>query len=81
MRDALSDMFWDYLKPQRDEEINTAVTTAVNTAVADTTRTNLYIYVQDGAMAIDYAARQANMTADQFRAEMTNSGYTVPQTV
>ena len=73
MRDALSDMFWDYLKPQRDAEINTAV--------EDTTRTNLYIYVQDGAMAIDYAARQANMTADQFRAEMTNSGYTVPQTV
>ena len=49
-----------------DAEINTAV----NTAVSNTTRTNLYTYVQDGAMAIDYAARQANMTTDQFRQQM-----------
>ena len=54
MRDAL----WEYFKPQRDEEVNNA------------TRTNLFTYVQDGAMAIDYAARQANMTTDQFRKQM-----------
>ena len=42
----------------------------INSARADERRTNLYTYVQDGAMAIDYAARQANMTTDQFRQQM-----------
>ena len=49
-----------------DQEINNAV----SSARADERRTNLYTYVQDGAMAIDYAARQANMTTDQFRQQM-----------
>ena len=58
-----------------DEEINTAVSTAIN----DSTRMNLFTYVQDGAMAIDYAAKQANLSTDQFRAEMADRGFRVPQ--
>ena len=53
-----------------DQEINRAVTTARADERANTTRINLFTYVQDGAMAIDYAARQANMTTDQFRQQM-----------
>ncbi len=58
-----------------DQEINTAVNTAVN----NTTRTNLYIYVQDGDMRLENAARRANVTPDQFRTDMTNAGYQIPQ--
>ena len=46
---------------------------------ANTTRTNLYIYVQDGDMMLENAARRAGLTEEQFRTEMTNHGYRVPQ--
>ena len=54
----MRDVFMELLQPQIDERMR------------DRDRTNLYTYVQDGAMAIDYAARQANMTTDQFRQQM-----------
>ena len=46
---------------------------------ANTTRTNLYTYVQDGDMMLENAARRAGLTEEQFRTEMTNHGYRVPQ--
>ena len=58
-----------------DEEINTAVANAVN----NNTRTNLFTYVQDGAMSIDYAARQANLSTAEFEEYMRNAGFNVPQ--
>ena len=65
-------------------EINVVVNDAVTTARADehekTTRTNLYIYVQDGAMNLDYAAKQANLSPSDFSTAMTNAGYKLPQT-
>ena len=65
-------------------EINVVVNDAVTTARADehekTTRTNLYLYVQDGAMNIDYAAKQANLSTSDFSTAMTNAGYKLPQT-
>ena len=61
----------DIFEPEIDER--------VNTAVDNTTRTNLYDYVQDGGMTIDYAARRAGITTDQFRTEMTAHGYHLPQ--
>ena len=64
-----------------DEEISAAVNTAVNAAVDNTTRTNLYVYVQDGDMRLENAARRAGITADQFRSEMASHGYNVPQAV
>ena len=54
----MRDVFWEYFKPQRDAEIN------------NTTRTNLFTYVQKGGMSIDFAASEANMTTDQFRQQM-----------
>ena len=74
--EKMRDVFWEYFKPQRNEEINNAVTTAR----ADERRTNLYLYVQDGAMNIDYAAKQANMSPSDFSTAMTNAGYKLPQT-
>lgn len=58
-----------------DEEIHTAVTNAVN----NDRRTNLFTYVQDGAMTIDYAARQANLSTAEFEENMRNAGFSVPQ--
>ena len=51
----------------------------INERVNNTTRTNLYDYVQDGGMTIDYAARRAGISTDQFRTEMTAHGYQLPQ--
>ena len=60
-----------------DQEINAAVTAAR----ADERRTNLYTYVQEGGMRIDFAAQEAGISVDQFRTEMTNHGYKVPELV
>ena len=62
MRNAWMNIF----EPEINERVNTAVTTAVD----NTTRTNLFLYVQDGAMNLDYAAKQANLTVDQFQTQM-----------
>ena len=64
-----------------DEEINSAVTTARADEHEKTTRTNLYLYVQDGAMNIDYAAKQANLSTEDFSTAMINAGYKLPQMV
>ena len=61
-------------------EINVVVNDAVTTARADERRTNLFLYVQDGAMNIDYAAKQANLSTADFTTAMTNAGYKLPQT-
>ena len=53
----------------------------ISNARADERRTNLYTYVQDGDMMLENAARRAGLTEEQFRTEMTNHGYRVPQTV
>ena len=58
-----------------DQEINNARADER----ANTTRTNLYIYVQDGDMRLENAARRANVSPDQFRTDMTNAGYQIPQ--
>ena len=51
----------------------------ISSARADERSTNLYLYVQDGGMTIDYAARRAGISTDQFRTEMTAHGYHLPQ--
>ncbi|MBQ9438173.1 MAG: hypothetical protein IJU50_07550 [Lachnospiraceae bacterium] len=61
--------------------VNEEINTAVNTAVENDRRTNLYVYVQDGDMMLENAARRAGITTDQFRSEMASHGYNVPQAV
>ena len=71
----LKSIFMQVLKPEIDEEINGAV----NTAVDNTTRTNLYIYVQKGIMSVDNAATEAGIPVADFEKEMADNGYKVPQ--
>ena len=52
--EKMRDVFWDYFKPQRDEE----------------RRNDLYGYVQNGTMTMDNAARNAGISVDQFRQQM-----------
>ena len=67
----MASILMDVLKPEIDER--------VNTAVDNTTRTNLYLYVQDGDMMLDRAAQRAGMTIADFSNAMAGAGYTVPQ--
>ena len=71
----LKSIFMQVLKPEIDEEINGAV----NTAVDNDRRKHLYIYVQQGGMTVDFAAKQAGMTVKDFEKEMADNGYKVPQ--
>ena len=67
----MASIFMQVLKPEIDEEINDAVDNA--------TRINLYNYVQNGGMTIDFAAEQAGIPAAQFVQEMESHGYHMPQ--
>ena len=61
----------DILKPEIDSKINTAVKTS--------TRDNLYLYVQDGDMSLDRAAKRAGMSLADFASDMEKAGYNVPK--
>ena len=41
-------------------------------------KNNLFIYVQDGIMPVEYAASRMNMPAEKFAQEMKNAGFKVP---
>lgn len=51
-------------------EVDQEISNARADERANTTRTNLFNYVQKGGMTIDFAAREANLTTDQFRKQM-----------
>ena len=73
--EKLASILMNVLQPEIDERVNMAVTTAVD----DATRTNLFLYVQDGDMLIEKAAKRANMSTADFSTAMTNAGYKLPQ--
>ena len=54
----MASILMDVLKPEIDEKID------------NTTRTNLYLYVQRGGMSADFAAKEAGLTVDQFQTQM-----------
>ena len=64
--EKLASILMDVLKP----EIDVVVKDAVDTAVDNTTRTNLFIYVQNGTMTLTNAATNAGLTVDQFQTQM-----------
>ena len=41
-------------------------------------KNNLFIYVQDGIMPVEYAASRMNMPAEKFAQEMKDAGFKVP---
>ena len=73
----MKSVFMDVLKP----EIDVVVKDARADEHEKTTRTNLFLYVQDGDMLIEKAAKRANMSTADFSTAMTNAGYKLPQTV
>ena len=68
----------DIFKPEINEKIDIAVKEAVKEAVSASVRNNLYAYVQDGDMALDRAAIKAGLSTDDFILQMSEAGYTVP---
>ena len=40
---------------------------------------NLYKYVSEGAMTLDYAVKERGISRDAFLSAMRTAGYTVPQ--
>lgn len=67
---TMKSVFMDVLKPEIDVVVNDAVTTARADERENTTRTNLYIYVQNGTMTLTNAATNAGLTVDQFQTQM-----------
>lgn len=45
----------------------------------DAVKEALFSYVSDGAMTVDYAAKRANLSVEEFCREMEAHGYLVPQ--
>ena len=62
-----------------EQEKQEAVNNAVNNAVIENTRNNLFKYVNAGGMSLDFAAQQANMSVEDFSKAMEEHGYRVPQ--
>ena len=58
--------------------MNTAVSTAVSAAVGTTTRKNLFEYVSKGGMTVDFAAKEAEETVEDFIKDMVAHGYQLP---
>ena len=44
-----------------------------------TTRNNLFLYVSEGGMPVDYAAKRAGLSPDVFTTKMQEAGYSLPQ--
>ena len=51
----------------------------VNARIVDATTNNLYKYVSDGVMPVDYAARERGISRDVFINNMRSAGYNLPQ--
>ena len=64
----------EILKPDLDE-INKE---RVKERDKERDKNNLFIYVQDGIMPVEYAASRMNMPAEKFAQEMKNAGFKVP---
>ena len=75
----MASILMDVLKPEIDVVVKDAVDAAVNTAVADRHINDLFEYVQDGVMPIDYAAKKVHLSPQKFQTEMTAHGFKVPE--
>ncbi len=59
----------DFFKPEIDKKIY------------ESRQNDLYEYVQDGGMTLDFAAKKSNQSVEDFIADMEKHGYKVPQMV
>ena len=63
---------------RRNPDMSKSILDLFREEIDEEIRNNLFSYVQDGAMLLDYAAKRANMTPELFADEMRKAGYTVP---
>ncbi len=63
----MTNAWMDIFKDEIDEKIDASK------------KKDLFIYVQDGAMKIEYAAGRANQSVAEFAKEMEEKGYKVPK--
>ena len=72
---AMQSVFLDVLEP----EIKIRENAAAERAAEQATTNNLYKYVSDGVMPVDYAARERGISRDVFISNMRSAGYNLPQ--
>ena len=80
----VNEEFIDKIKRRNDMKYNgwlDAFRPEIDKEIASVVEDNLFEYVNDGVMQIDYAARKANVTVDDFKKGMAAHGYKVPQMV
>ena len=65
---------------QEDKEMRSVFIDVLKPEIDDIRKQDLFEYVQDGGMEIEFAAKKADMTVDDFRQEMERRGYKEPQT-
>ena len=61
-----------------EPRINERVAEAERKARMEERNTNLFLYVQDGVMPVEYAARQHGTSDEVFLNDMRSAGYTPP---
>ncbi|MBR1627694.1 MAG: hypothetical protein IJ679_00305 [Lachnospiraceae bacterium] len=71
--ETMKSVFMDVLKPEIDA--------MVAEDRAKTTMNNLFEYVNKGGMSLDFAAKEAGLTPQKFKTEMTAHGFKVPELV
>ena len=91
---GMRDVLMEIMKPYFDEKLDIAVKERVDKEVkeiqekanetmkikvVETTRNNLFEYVQDGDMVLEKAARRANQSVPEFIKDMELHGYRVPE--
>ena len=67
--------------PEMAKTLMDLVRPEINAEFDELTRNNLFTYVSDGVMPVEYAAKKAELTTADFIASMREAGYTVPETV
>ena len=69
----------DNMKGALREIMMDEIIAAEEKAAEQATTNNLYKYVSDGVMPIDYAAKERGLSPDVFIRNMKSAGYTLPQ--
>lgn len=69
----MEDYLMGLLKPRIERE--------KSVAVDNNTRNNLFLYVQNGTMSLDNAAKNAGISVADFSSSMEKAGFKVPQLV
>lgn len=65
---------------QEDKEMSSIFLDVLKPEIDDIRKKDLFEYVQDGGMSVEFASKKAGMSVEDFRREMEEKGYKEPQT-